>query len=155
MQRPSAARERALAVAAVRELGEETGLCLGCNLGERPAAGGVWRSYADTGLAPDLARLFFVARVVTPPRRSRRFDTRFFAVDANTIAHRVEGLVTEESELVELVWMPLARARELDMPIVTKVVLAELQDLVAVGLSHAQPVPYYRMLHRRFVRDLL
>jgi hypothetical protein len=33
--------------------------------------------------------------------------------------------------------------------------LAELEARVAAGLGHDLPVPYYRMLHRHFTRELL
>jgi 8-oxo-dGTP pyrophosphatase MutT (NUDIX family) len=155
VHRPSAARARALAVAAIRELGEETGLFIG-HRGEPAAVGhGPWRGYPDAGVIPDLGRLFFLARAITPPRRARRFDTRFFVADADAIAHRIEGLVTPESELVDLVWMPLNETAGLDMVTITKVVLGELQERVAAGLSPGQPAPFYRMLNRRFVRELL
>lgn len=152
MSRPTPARARALAVAAIRELAEETGLLIGRKVAKESDAA----EHGDAvAVMPDLAGLFYLARAITPPRRLRRYDTRFFVVDAEAIAHRVEGLVTAESELVELVWMPLAAARELDMVTVTKVILLELESRLAEGLSHQQPVPFYRMLNRRFVRDLL
>jgi 8-oxo-dGTP pyrophosphatase MutT (NUDIX family) len=154
LSRPSPARARALAVAAIRELAEETGLFIGQKIAAAPAANAPSRS-EGVAVMPDLAGLFFVARAITPPRRLRRYDTRFFVADAGTIAHRIDGLVTAESELVELVWTPLAAARELDMVTVTKVVLVELEARLAEGLSHQQPVPFYRMLNHRMVRELL
>ena len=54
--------------------------------------------------------MHFVARAVTPPRRKRRYDTRFFTADASTIAHRIDGKVGADFELVELVWLPLSEA---------------------------------------------
>jgi 8-oxo-dGTP pyrophosphatase MutT (NUDIX family) len=104
---------------------------------------------------PDLGGLYFVARAITPPRRVKRFDTRFFVADAGAVVHRVEGLVTPDTELVELVWMPLSQARALDMVTVTKVVLGELETRLAEGLSHQQPVPFYRMINKQIVRALL
>jgi 8-oxo-dGTP pyrophosphatase MutT (NUDIX family) len=151
VSRPSPGRARALAVAAIRELAEETGLLLG----DKQAGAAAWPAFAEAGVMPDLGGLYFVARAITPPRRLKRFDTRFFVADAQAVAHRVEGLVTADSELVELVWMPLTAARELDMVTVTKVVLGELEARLAEGLSHAQPVPFYRMINRRIVRELL
>lgn len=150
--RATAGRARALAVAAIRELAEETGLLLGT---KQPGAVCPWQDFADTGVMPDLGALYFAARAITPPRRVKRFDTRFFVADAEAIAHRVEGLVTPDSELVELVWMPISEARTLEMVTVTKVVLGELEARLAEGLSHQQPVPFYRMLNKRIVRELL
>lgn len=152
MSRPSAARARAIAVAAIRELAEETGLLLGR---KQPGVVCPWQSFADAGIMPDLGDLYFVARAITPPRRVKRFDTRFFVADAGAITHRVDGLVTPDTELVELVWMPLSQARELDMVTVTKVILGELEARLAEGLSHQQPVPFYRMINKQIVRALL
>ena len=41
------------------------------------------------------------------------------------------------------------------MPGITAVVLEELQDRIAASMSHEHPVPLYRMLHKRFVREIL
>ena len=35
------------------------------------------------------------------------------------------------------------------------VMLQELEDRVAAGFSHDLPVPFYRMLHKRFIRETL
>ena len=154
MRRPSADKARALALAAIRETFEETGLLIGRHREMPPVPGGP-DPFADTGIYPDLAALQFVARAITPPRRPRRFDTRFFAVDAEAIAHRVDGIVGPDAELVELVWLPITDARELDMPTITRVVLEELQARIAAGFAPALPVPFYRMLHRKFTREEL
>src|SRR5262249_55096392 len=136
---------RALALAAIRETFEETGLVLG-----KPAAGngkgpdGAWRDYAAHGFAPDLSCLSFVAHAVTPPRRPRRFDTFFFVANADTIAHRAADVVSPEAEFVELVWIPLLEARRLDLPTVTSVILDELDARVKAGFAHHLPVPFYR-----------
>ena len=66
-----------------------------------------------------------------------------------------EGFVGADSELVEVVWMPIAEARRLDIPGITAIVLEELQDRIATGMSHDHPVPIYRMLHKKFLRELL
>lgn len=156
MQRPSAARARAFAVAAIREACEETGVILGRKAdGTSMPNDGPWRAFAEAGVALDLSKLHFVARAITPPRRPRRFDTRFFVADNNAIAHRVDGIVGADTELVELVWMPLTEARELDMPTITKVALIELEARIAAGFGHDLPVPFFRTEHGRFVRELL
>jgi 8-oxo-dGTP pyrophosphatase MutT (NUDIX family) len=154
VQRPSAARARALAAAAIREAFEETGLLIGQRRSGM-TANGPWHAFAQAGVMPDLSCLHYVARAITPPGRPRRFDTRFFTADARMIAHRIEGVVGSDTELVELVWMPIAQARELDMPTVTKVMLIELEARVAAGLAHDLPVPYYRMVRKQFVRETL
>jgi hypothetical protein len=101
---------------------------------------------------PDLAALHFIVRAITPPRRPRRFDARFFAVDASAITHTVEGVVGPDSELVELVWLTIADAKGQDLPTITQVALDELEARVAKGFGHDLPSPFYRMLNKRFVR---
>jgi 8-oxo-dGTP pyrophosphatase MutT (NUDIX family) len=156
VRRPSVARAKALALAAIRETFEETGLVLGAPLrGAAPVPAGPWSDFAKAGFYPDLSSLHFIARAITPSRRPRRFDTRFFAVDASTIAHKVEDVVHAEAELVELVWMPIADARSLDMPTITGVVLQELEARVAAGFGHDLPVPFYRMPRKVFYRELI
>jgi 8-oxo-dGTP pyrophosphatase MutT (NUDIX family) len=156
VQRPSPSHARALALAAIRETGEETGLLLGARGNEDIAAAtGHWTMFARARVLPDLGAIHFIGRAITPPRRPRRFDARFFTMDASAIAHRIDGIVGPDAELVELVWMPLAQARALDMATVTGVMLQELDARIAAGLAHDLPVPFYRMDHRHFVRELL
>jgi 8-oxo-dGTP pyrophosphatase MutT (NUDIX family) len=156
VKRPSPLKARALALAAIRETYEETGLLLGSPAGAKPGTPpGPWAAFAEAGILPDLAVIHFVARAITPPRRPRRFDTRFFTADAGAIAHRIDGMIGPDAELVELVWMPIAQARHLDLPAITAVVLEEMEARIAAGLRHDLPVPFYQMRHRHFVRELL
>jgi 8-oxo-dGTP pyrophosphatase MutT (NUDIX family) len=141
VKRPSASKARAIALAAVRETFEETGLLLG--------------TMTDAGPVLDLAGLHFIARAITPPRRPRRYDSRFFAADVAGIRHRVEGITGPDAELTELVWLPIAEAKNLDMPAITGVALEELEARIAGGLGNDVPVPFYRMLNKRFVKTML
>jgi 8-oxo-dGTP pyrophosphatase MutT (NUDIX family) len=153
---PSPQKSRGLALAAIREVFEETGLALGkpAAVTERPP-NEAWAGFAKTGIAPDLARVHFIARAITPPGRPRRFDTRFFAVDADAIAVRIEGVVGPNTELVELVWLPVADTARLDMPGITMAVIEELKIRTAAGFTHDLPVPFYRMHHSKRVRAFL
>jgi 8-oxo-dGTP pyrophosphatase MutT (NUDIX family) len=147
---------RALALTAVREVAEETGLLLGVKGGEPPAVPGeIWTEFAKARVHPDLGNIHFIARAITPPRRPKRFDTRFFTADASAVAHRIEGMVGPDSELVELIWVPIEEATHLDMPTITGVVLEELAVRVASGMGHDLPVPFYFMIERQFFRELL
>lgn len=147
---------RALALTAIRELAEETGLLLGVKRDEPPPApGGIWAAFAEARVHPDLAQIHFIARAVTPPRRPRRFDTRFFTADASGVAHRIDGVVGPDSELVELAWVPIAEAARLDVPTITGIVLEELLARVRAGMDHSLPVPFYFMEGQRFYRELL
>jgi hypothetical protein len=104
---------------------------------------------------PDLSAIHFVGRAITPPGRPRRFDARFFTMDASAIAHRIEGVTGPDAELVELVWMPIKDAEKLDMPAVTSVMLEELDARIADGLSHDLPVPFYHTVRGSVMREVL
>jgi 8-oxo-dGTP pyrophosphatase MutT (NUDIX family) len=147
---------RALALTAVREMAEETGLLLGVQRDEPPSVPGeIWTEFAKAKVHPDLGNIHFIARAITPPKRPRRFDTRFFTADATAIAARIEGVVGPDTELVELAWIPIKDAAKLDMPTITGVVLEELAARVAAGLKHCLPVPFYFMENQKFCRELL
>ncbi len=154
--RPNQAKARAFALAAIRETFEETGLVIGLHSAKMPTIPeGPWRTYAQGEILPDLAALHFIGRAITPPGRLRRFDARFFTLDASAIAHSVAGMTGPDAELVELVWIPLTEAKHLDMPAVTGVMLEELDARIRDGFTHDLPVPFYRMPHGRFKRELL
>jgi 8-oxo-dGTP pyrophosphatase MutT (NUDIX family) len=152
----SPVRARALALAAIRETCEETGLLLGTRAEATNAiSDGPWSLFAQNKILPDLGAIHFVGRAITPPGRPRRFDARFFTMDASAIAHRISGITGPDAELTELVWMPLTEAKQFDMPAVTAVMLEELDARIAAGLGHDLPVPFYRMINRTFHRELL
>ena len=138
-----ARRARALALTAVRETFEETGLVLG-RAAPPASVAGPWREFRAMGALPDLAALRYVARAITPPGRSRRFDARFFMADA-------AGLLAPEptagsGELDEIAWLPLVEARAQDLPAITRFVLGE----VAERLTHPdRPLPFVRMVRGR------
>ena len=156
VKRPTVARATAFALAAIRETHEETGLMLGVpRAGAMKVPLGAWEAFAKAGIAPDLSTVHFIARAITPPKRPLRFDSRFFAADVTAIARRDDGFVGPDKELVELVWLPITEARRLDMPGITAVVLEELQERIAAGMNTDHPVPLYRMLNKRFVREIL
>ncbi len=107
-------------------------------------------------MQPSLEGLRFVARAITPPGRVRRFDTRFLAAWRDDVAVALpEGGPTNELE--ELVWLPLPQAMELDIPLITRTVLGDLQARLAddPDLRPGGPVPFYRMRGNRFLRNLL
>lgn len=132
-----------LALAAIRELWEETGLVLGIPGAWQEEIPEDWRTYAATGHLPSAAGLQFVFRALTPPGRPRRFDARFFLVDANLIQGDLDDFTHATDELSHLQWIPLTEARRFDLPFVTEVALAE----VAARVHDTSPpanVPYLR-----------
>ena len=133
-------RARALALTAVRETFEETGLILG-RAAPTASVAGPWREFRHAGALPDLAALSYVARAITPPGRTRRFDARFFMADASALM--APEPTAGSGELDEIAWLPLDEARSLDLPSITRFVLAE----VAERLSQPdRPLPFVRMV---------
>jgi 8-oxo-dGTP pyrophosphatase MutT (NUDIX family) len=155
--RPSSSRCRALALAAIRETYEETGLLLGSKELGTPenVPLGPWTAFQEHGVFPSIEELQVVARAITPPRRPKRFDTRFFAVDRSAVAHEVGGIVGPASELVELAWVTLPDARKLQLPVITLTVLEDLEERLANGFRPELPVPFYYERRGRFIRELL
>ena len=148
---------RPLALAAIRETFEETGLVLGRrDLGqpERPPEG-AWSRFATMGAYPDLEGMHFIARAITPPGRARRFDTSFLAMDAGMIIDQLANIVGPDAELVEVVRLPLSKALQLDMPMITWVILNELAHRLKAGMGHDLPVPFYREIRGKWVREEL
>lgn len=120
----SPARARALAMAAVRETWEETGLLLGEPV-DRPLAtrSSGWRPLFRQGVVPALHRLDYLARAITPPGQVRRFDARFFLVDAKYL----QGELRSNGELDDLHWVDLRDTRHLPVISITELVLALLR----------------------------
>jgi len=156
-RRPSAHLARALALAALRETFEETGIAIGvrdCGAPENPPEG-EWSRFAATGVFPALDVLDFLARAITPPKRTKRFDTRFFLADAAAIAHRQEGIAHAEAELVELVWVTLKETAALDLPGITRIILDDLSAALDGGMNRHRPRPFYHEYRGRWLREEL
>ncbi|MFV0474903.1 MAG: NUDIX hydrolase [Pikeienuella sp.] len=136
----------ALALAALRETWEETGLTLGAPhesaAGMAEAAEGDWRGFLSGGRLPATAAIRFVFRAITPPTRSRRFDARFFLADAGLIDGDPDDLSGADGELSHLSWLTLKEARGLDLPFITEVVLAEVEARLA-DPGRARPTPFF------------
>ncbi len=134
---------RALALAAIRELREETGLSFG--------------SAPDADLnAPNLSCLRLIARAVTPPGAIRRFDNRFFATFADEAAIDLSALA-DSSELQDLRWISIFDLSQLKMPEITLAVLNELKILLESdpSLPFGSAVHFYSRRDTGFVRARL
>ncbi|MCK0150645.1 NUDIX hydrolase [Marivita sp. S6314] len=132
----------ALAAAAIRELWEETGQVLGQS-GSWTDPPENWRGFADMGHLPNAAPMQFVFRAITPPGRPRRFDARFFLLDAEDLATDPDDFSAASDELAHLQWIALEDVRGFDLPFITEVVLAE----VAARAADPRPpvsVPFFR-----------
>lgn len=152
---PSPARARALGAAAIREAFEEAGIVIGApSTRNASAVSPAWQLFHQTGFGPALKPLRLIARAITPPGRSRRFDTRFFCVDAEAISRRCD---ISDGELSGLEWLTLDDARQLDIPRITRVILEDLGEHMAAGTLEKPdaPVPFYYQRNGSFKRDLI
>lgn len=119
-------KARALAVAAVRETLEETGLSLG--------------RMRDGQLHADLGRLDYVARAITPTNSPIRFHARFFMTEVE----ERHGTVRDSSELHDLRWASLPEALELPIADVTEFVLGEVRRRLQGWTPPGVPLFSYR-----------
>ena len=106
---------RALGIAAVRELHEETGLVLGRMEGH--------------AVLPDLGVLDYLCRAVTPPRLPRRFNARFLIAPAEA-SH---GVLRGSGELEELRFFGFEDAFRHRIATITAKVLAEFRVWLAMS----------------------
>ncbi len=142
-KRFTASTATGLAIAAARELEEEVSLSL------TPQS-------EKGGFRPDLSRLRYVARAITPPGQNRRFDTRFFAcftdeIEADTALHR------DSAELLDLTWLRLDDHGDLPLAGITKRILREIAEALEAdsGLPFDAPVPFFHVRYGRGIRDLI
>ena len=114
-----------LVAAAIRELFEETGQIIGVEeeWSEVPSN---WEEFAKTGYVPDASNMSFVFRAITPPGRPRRFDARFFLIQAEELQTNLDDFSMASDELSHLQWIPLKDTKNFDLPFITQVVLAEV-----------------------------
>ena len=144
-----------LAHAAIRELWEETGLALAHAAEGRPPADlpEDWRPFFAAGHAPAPDRLEMIFRAITPPGRPRRFDARFFLVEARHLRGDPDDFSGACDELSHLHWVALAEARRLDLPFITEVVLAEVEARLADPAP--RPAPFFHHAKGRSFIDAL
>jgi len=132
----------ALAVAAIRELWEETGLILGQRGEWTVLPPEAWTSFAQAGFVLDASSLQFVFRAITPPGRPRRFDARFFLIDADQLSSDLDDFSRASEELSHLQWVPISQARNFDLPFITEVVLGEITERLRTPDTR-RPAPFF------------
>lgn len=146
----SPARARALAMAAVRETFEEAGMLLAAEHETRIRTGSPhWKPFYASGLVPALDKLEYIARAITPPGRPRRFDTRFLMVDAD----HLRGSVYGNGELLDLKWVKLKDAQNLDLPNITRLVIEIARRRLEDGEHRSEDgmIPFVRTVNRRHI----
>lgn len=141
----SRSRARALAMAAVRETYEETGFIIGESqslvIKTRSRA---WGEFLKHGINPRLDTLHFIARAITPPYRSRRFDARFFMTDVDSLSLASHRPTMASGELLQIHWVTLSEARKLELPRITRLVLDEVEKRILVDHKHYCAGPFVR-----------
>ncbi|MEK9988276.1 MAG: NUDIX hydrolase [Halieaceae bacterium] len=140
---------RGLALAAIRETFEETGIVVGrpatrCVTTKNP----VWRDYLRHGVEPPLEHMDFIARAITPGYHTRRFDTRFFLVHDRFIHNDPEQISEISGELNEIRWLTLDQARKLDLPTITRWVIDRVEARLKLDPNKQliQPAPFVRFI---------
>jgi 8-oxo-dGTP pyrophosphatase MutT (NUDIX family) len=111
---------RALGVAAVRELLEETGLALGRLDGSR--------------FLPDLGALDYLCRAVTPAAMPIRFNARFLIAPAEAASGPLRG----SGELEELRFLTLDEAFAHRLATITAKILAEFREWLAMPAAERE-----------------
>ncbi|MEG3592729.1 MAG: NUDIX hydrolase [Pseudomonadota bacterium] len=154
----SDAKLRGLALAAIRETFEETGLVIG-----RPSTDVVrttnnsWSQYFSHNVVPPLENMDFIARAITPPYRTRRFDTRFFMVHDSTIQSDPFEVSSASGELLDLHWLTINEARQTDLPAITRMVIDVVEERLKVPRlrQQAEPAPFVRSVQSKWLTSNL
>jgi hypothetical protein len=94
----------------------------------------------------------YLARAITPPGRTRRFDTRFFIAKNSAVALEVPP---PDAEFSEIRWATFAETLDLDLPGITRTILAEVDKRLNADpdLTGTYPIPEFRMRGKTFVRE--
>jgi len=142
-------KARAIAVSAIRETAEETGLIIGKHA-DIPTRHKAWMPFRNVHACPNISGLSLIARAITPPGRVRRFDAWFFRADIAEVIHEPSNFIANELE--DLRWVDLDTARSLELPHVTHFVLGELERLDA---KPGAPPRHIRELAKKVRLDTL
>jgi len=148
-------RAQGLALAAIRETAEETGLLIGSrDKGGWKTKSPSWSPFVEHGLTPSLSQLTFFLRAITPPGGSRRFDTRFFCTSAESIAYEIPN---DNDELLNLHWLTFGQAMKLELPRITRVALETLDAKLEQGRfpEPGDKIAYFFQRNRKFMRETL
>ncbi|BDA84475.1 NUDIX hydrolase [Aureimonas sp. SA4125] len=146
----------AVMLAAVRETYEEAGAMLGTP-GKLDGSNPAWSAFAAAGIVPAPATLFPIARAITPPGLPRRFDTRFFCASADSIVSTLSFADRPDPEFDRIGWFSLDEIAALDLPAITRQVLADIEGRLRDGSwrDSSQTMPFYRFLKGRPIREMI
>jgi 8-oxo-dGTP pyrophosphatase MutT (NUDIX family) len=134
--------------AALRETWEEAGVLIGRPTGwpsAPPVRAPIEQAYLERGLAAALDLLTYVGRAITPSHSPRRFNTRFFLGDGDS----VHGDPASSEELEDLRWHPVEGALLESFRDVTRFMLARAIALRTGTASDSAPLFYWAKNARR------
>ena len=138
----SAARAQTIAMAAVRETYEETGLLITQTGHPGVVNDESWQAMANLGLSADLSVLRYFGRATTPADQPKRFNARFFICSATEVANLDADNLKDNDELLDLRWVPTHNPDELPLRRVTQFLLKEL-DIWINHKSHWEGYPMF------------
>ncbi len=141
----TALKARMTGLAAIREVYEEVGLFLAKNCKTSfKHKNGSWNAFTSRGLFPDLSKLIFIARAITPPKNVKRFDTRFFIMQVDDFLEEQEPQSSKELEEVQ--WLTFNQARNLPHHFITSEILNCAEKTWSKGalIQENIKIPFYR-----------
>lgn len=131
-KKASLAKARSIAMSAIRETHEETGL----------------------RLRGDLSLFRLIARAVTPPMYPHRYDTHFFAAFCDEAMPNGSSGPMASEEMLAPGWFSFNAAKQLDLPDITRVILEEAEARLQADpmLGADLPIPFFAMQRGRMIR---
>ena len=154
--RSTARGARALGVAAIREVAEESGLLIGKS-GRFESDHEHWADFRNSEIIPSLSGIRLFARAITPPGMARRFDTWFFLAHRDEVGFTPKGGFAPDGELEELQWISPEQAITENTREITRVMLVELINRLRQdkNLSDDFPAPFYHTKGNRFSKKMI
>lgn len=142
----NAADAAALAVAAVRETYEETGVMVAAPGDVGDAPGRTFDEMRHRGVAPALGRLVYLGRAITPTYSPIRFHARFFLTRLRPGHVGLGG----DGELHDLSWVPLSGVASLPTIDITRFMAEFAAEIIkrAPIVPRGRPVFTTRGEHR-------
>jgi 8-oxo-dGTP pyrophosphatase MutT (NUDIX family) len=135
--------------AALRETWEEAGVLIGRPAGSTPdssANSAIEQAYRERDLVAAMDLLTYVGRAITPSHSSRRFNTRFFLADGESLF----GEPMASPELEDLRWHPIGTGDlEEGLRDVTRFMLARAVAMRSGAAAGEPPLFYWGKNARR------
>jgi len=152
-------RPQALGIAALRECYEETGIFIGSQRDSESfkslAAGNTFiKAFVEQGLLPDLSKLTFFCRAITPPISPKRYDTRFFITQRSQINHISPS---SSDELEDVHWVSINDAKMLKTAYITMTIINLLKENInrKIVFDRTQPSPLFMMRYGKAFTEYL